>query len=631
MSDFPKKFYFVYFLLKFFVNKHFYPDTFMNSTETTSFETFTKVPVKDKSSGQQVMACVPILSLTSVNFDIDLPQKYTLSNAKSYAHSLKLTDPESLKRIKKMKACFSEQNKIIPFAPPSDEMVITLNHCFNKLTPDLAIIHKMSEKVIHANFFGTELFFSIFSKKCVQTAVEQTTFAPVYTRFLQEVYCGLPTDEQKDILIKEISENVFENAEKNTGKSFFIGCLVSADILDCTKVIELIKTMMRSKTNLCYECVYNILLFAGKKMEECYHKFEDDIINVLTAAVGNTDIKQRIRFMISDLLDARSNGWEVTSLIQNIVIVDESDEQNEKKEKEGTIDDMYDHSYLREYLSSESLPTKIDERVILDIMLSLELSSITDYDDGISILSALNDEFGEKFMSICIRCLNKSREIVDTPDNVRDFPYCVRTVGAIFCNLIVSLNVNPQIFGTDEFPFHIDVFTGMVDEFDRTNKISVLKKSEYLTSFKFRPKTYPHSYIVSELSDISLVGIFPLYSSMYDLFSMISNEEDPKTVAKFINIDLERSIVKSTAFIEYVTEIIVIQRPAKYQCLLELVSHRPMEALSHIECIGEFFKWKPEQVAAIIRNMSKLIRAELTTFKALELRPFHKIVCKYIE
>jgi hypothetical protein len=602
----------------------------MNSSEAVLPETYTKGKKRVKSSSPQSMACVPILSFTGVSFDIDIRQNYTLSAAKSYAHGFKLTDPESLKKIEKMKAYFNEQNQKT-FAPPSDEMILTLNQCFNKLTPDLKVIHKMSEKIIHANFFGTQLFFSLFAKNIVQTAVSQMAFAPVYVRFLQEVYCGLPTEEQKETLRKEIEQNVLTDAENNIGKSFFISCLVSADLIDVVKVIQLLITMMKKKTNLGYECIYNILLFAGEKMERCYPKFEEEVIDGLYAAVGNTDIKQRIRFMISDLLDARNDGWKVDSLIQNIVIVPESDSSENDEKQKPKHDESFDHSILREYISSGCIPKRIDARIITTIMVSLELSSLSEYDKGIPILNDLRNEFKDKFMSICISCLNKSKEIVDTPDNVRDYPYCVKTVGAIFCHLVVSLGVDPMIFGSESFPFNIDVFTGMVDEFDRTNNLDVFNSNQYLSSFKFRPQTYPHSYIVSELNETSLVGIFPLYNSMYELFCMIVDEEDPEAVSKFVNIDLERSIVKSTSFIEYVTEIIVIQRPAKYQCLLELISHRPMESLSHVECIGEFFKWKPEQVAAIIRNLSKLIRAELPVFKELELRPFHKIVCKYIE
>ena len=84
-----------------------------------------KTKVKAKRSGKITTSHMSNLILTSVNIDYVLHQIYSLNQVKSFKHDKKL-----LKKSKKLEY-FNEQNQK-PFAPPSDEMLIMINHCLNK-------------------------------------------------------------------------------------------------------------------------------------------------------------------------------------------------------------------------------------------------------------------------------------------------------------------------------------------------------------------------------------------------------------------------------------------------------------------------------------------------------------------
>ena len=619
---------------------------------------------------------IPPLQISHIEIDYhsDPGSKYTLQTAKSFRHELKLNDPESIKKYNKFKKILNDHIKNVTFAPPSDDMIVILNQSLNRLTANIDVIHKNSEKLIHSYFFGTEKFISKFSEMIVESAVNQTAFVQVYTRFYQEIYIGLPTKEQKDLLVKETTKLIFDSPEKSIGKSFFIGSLLSAQILDYKPVIELVKKMLNMKQTETYETLFNLLIFAGPVLDEKYDNFEEDVVNELITAACNTDIKQRVRFLLSDLLDARADNWNLSSLLQNIVQIQETSknqkiekqkgktnknktsnkkkqntqanqfkpvvkEDNEKiteietisskdEEIEEDMNDIFNDSNLRSYILDNYIPKIWTKEYTIDIMVSLELSSMSDYEKGIKIFNEFKND--KQFITHCIECLREAEKKVNYPHIKYDFPYCVKTAGSIFAQLVTNCGIDPTIIGSSEFPFELDVFTGFLDELDRIGRLDVVENNEYFTSIKFKPQIFPHSQLLYDLSEMNLTFIFPLYDAMLTLFHMIEEEKQEDEIKKFINNDIDEKIAKNPMFIEFITEIIVIQRPSKYQCLLTFMARRPMETLAHIESLGEFYTWNERQVAAQIRKLSELIHADLQEFKKIQLRPFHQKVIVYL-
>ena len=621
----------------------------------------------------QKFESITTLSITSMSVDfVTQPKlKYNLQKVKSFRHQLTLSDPDSVRKFNKFKKILDDFKKNSTFAPPSDDMVVILNQSLNKLTANVDVIHKFSEKIIHSYFFGTEKFILQFAEFIITSAVNQTAFVQIYTRFLQEIYIGLPTKEQKDLLMNQMSKILFDSPEKSIGKSFFIGCLLSAQLIDYKPVFELVKNMLKMKETDVYEALFNLLIFAGPVLDEKCNDFEEDVVNELITAACNTDIKQRIRFLLSDLLDAREDNWNVSGLLQNIIQIQETskiqkqqsemkakqskskktqkvpihsfnplhvnDNENDAKEKDGgknTQEDdeddefNYDNSLLKAYILDHSLPRIWNKRCTVNIMVSLELSTMAEYEKGIMIFDELKDD--KDFLSTCIECLNEAKKRVNHPKIISEFPYCVTTVGSIFAQLVTTCGIDPKIIGTDSFPFELSVFGGFVDELARIDRLDILENNDYFTTIKFKPQIFPHSQLLNELRDMNLTYIFPVYDVMNTLFHMIEEEKPKEEIKKFINNDLDAKMAKDPMFIEFLTEIIVIQRPAKCQCLLEFMARRPMETLAHIESLGEFYKWKPQQTAALIRKVSELIHADLNEFKKIELRPFHKTVINYL-
>ena len=569
------------------------------------------------------MALVPMLKINPQKKKRKSP-KYTLEIAKSFYHELKLTDEKSLKAIEEMEMFKKNQFKIIAaFKEPKDEIIFEIRHCMNKLTADVEVITRNADKIIHSNFFGTELFIEIFSQLIVESAINQFAFVQVYTRFLQEIFLGMPTDEQKKILITEIYKIIFDKPEKSPHKAFFIGCLVPAQLVDPGRVLEIVKKLLSNVNTETMEALFHLMIFSGKALEEKYDDFED-IVSEMTSAACNTDVKQRVRFQLLDLLDVRMNGWETGSLMPNLVTL--QDEQPERKEHRP---DGIDMSILREYVKGGSVPETWTEKSTYDLMYSLCVSSFGEYENGVNIIHELVGRKDAAFTENAIPSLRKVSDDVDDQSILQEFPYAVKTAGAIFVQLVLN-GFDVNLFGTDEFPFKLGVFSGIVSEADRINRADILSSSMYMKELKFLPALHSHSQIVSELDEINMTDAWPVYDAMNTLFKMIMNDESVDVVSKFLNVYLNQRIAKNPFLVEFITEIVVIQRPTKYQCFIEFIAKRPIEALSHIETIGEFFKWKPEQTAANIRKLSGLIHCDIERFKALSSRDFHDVIVKYL-
>lgn len=112
------------------------------------------------------------------------------------------------------------QNKFVPkvqqFKGPEDECLAYIILSHNKISPSVDKICQLADKMIHSIYFGTEHFLEMFAKVMLNFATEQSTFAPLYTRFLQEIYEGLPTHEQKDALLGNITNKVLESAQNQS-------------------------------------------------------------------------------------------------------------------------------------------------------------------------------------------------------------------------------------------------------------------------------------------------------------------------------------------------------------------------------------------------------------------------------
>ena len=652
----------------------------INSSET-SLDNETLLAKRGENAGKsmkktQKFETVTTLSITTMSVDFDAqPQfKYKLQKVKSFKHGMKLTDPDSIRKYNKFKNILQEF-KNGTFAPPSDDMVVVINQSLNRLTGNVEMIHKTSEKIIHSYFFGTDKFIDLLSESIVTSVINQTAFVQVYTRFLQEIYIGLPTEEQKSLLMNKISKILFESPEKNIGKSFFIGCLLSAQLIDYKPVFELVKNMLKMEETNVYETLFNLLIFAGPVLDEKCEDFEEEVVNKLVMAACNQDIKQRVRFLLSDLLDAKADNWNVSSLLQNIVQIQETSKiqkqeaemkKMKKKEKakqekktavhsfnpqikdhekidsklnkeinedEDDEDDIDSNgSLLNSYLKSRSLPKIWNKRCTTNIMTSLiMIEDIPTFNKGVMIFNEPKLKNDKKFLSTCVECLNEAKKKVNHPNIISKYPYCMEIVGSVFAELVRYCDIDPTLLGSPIFPFEISIFIGFVDELKRIDRLDIIEYNEYFTNYLFKPPILPHSQLLYELDAMNLADVFPIYNAMLDLFQMIEEEKPKEDIKKFINNDLDDKIAKSPMFTQFLTEIIVIQRPPKCQCLLDFMARRPMVTLAHIESLGEFYHWKPQQTAAQIRKVSELIHADINKFINMELRPFHKEVVKYLQ
>lgn len=570
---------------------------------------------------------VPMISLEQEenNDEEDYPV-YTLEQVKSFWHPYKLTDPESLKRLEQMNYYRTHMNDPIEpeskFKAPEDQMIYSINHSINKLTANIDKIRKTADKMIHELYFGTERFINEFSKIIVESAILQTPLAVVYTRFIQEIYLGLPTPDQRKLLLEKLNDVVFDHPEKSSAKAFFLGCLVSADLADKPKVFEIVNLLIKEGTTESYEVLFNLLIYSGQKLEKTFSAF-DEVISAITEAACNTNIKQRVRFMLMDLLEEREANWKIGKLIPNLVHVEDS------KEDEQELSGI-DGSILRTYVLEHNLPSKfISENQIYSLLFSLTIASMKDYEIGICALKELVDRKEKLFMDKCIVNLQKVKINADTEDILVDYPYAVRTVGAIFAQLLV-LGFDPKLFGSEVFPYDVIVFIGILEELLGIERTDIIQKNPYLAELKFLPALHSHSQVVAELLDFDLTDIYPVYEAMRTIFQMINSDEDPESVKNYLSNDLDKNVFKSTNLIEFVTEFFVIHKPKRYQCLLEYIAKKPLESLKHVETIGELYQWKPEQIAANIRRLADLIKAPIDDFRNKKIRPFHDIVVKYL-
>ncbi|EAY18734.1 MIF4G domain containing protein [Trichomonas vaginalis G3] len=570
---------------------------------------------------------VPMISIAEEPVTDDNIPTYTLEMVKSFNHSLKITSPDFLKKLEQMKYYRIHQNDPVEantpskFKAPADQMIYNINHYINKLTADIETIKKMADKMIHELYFGTEKFITSFLNIIVDTATIQSPFAMIYTRFLQEIYIGLPTTDQKTFFRNKLAEFLYNEENLSSSRAFFIGCLTSADLTDKSRVFEIVKQLTNDGGQDSYEILFNLLIYSGQKLENTFPDF-DQIISSITEAACNTSIPQRVRFMLMDLLEEREANWKIGKLLPNFVHVDDS------KESEQELSGV-DASILRSYITERSLPSKFTEHQLYSLLFSLAIASMKNYEIGIGALKELANRKEKVFKDKTIILLQKVKLNADKEDVLIDYPYAVRTIGAIFGQLII-LGFKPELFGSDLFPYDIIVFIGLLEELVGIDRIDIITNSPYLYNLKFLPDLHSHSQVISELVDFDLTDIYPVYDAMKTIFQMINDDEPPELVMKYLFNDLDKSIFKSTYLVEFVTEFMVIHKPQKYGCLMTYIAKRPLESFAHIESIGEMYQWKPEQIAANIRRLARLINAPLDEFKKLKLRPFHDIVVKFI-
>ncbi|EAX90261.1 hypothetical protein TVAG_099470 [Trichomonas vaginalis G3] len=566
-------------------------------------------PNKMPKSKPPNTAYVPELQISEFQIDFaNIPIKFDLNQVKSFQHHLKVTSKDVLEEIEAMKKLILQARK---FAPPDDKILFAINQILNKITTKSDKIVKSSMDLINEDYFGSESFIETFSSKLLATSTEQNALSRVYARFLHIIIDNLPTIKQREDLYELINQGLLENTELTNGSFQFIGCLLTEGLIQISQILKIFNRLKNDLTERNVEGIYYLFRCCFHYMNENYSDFKKDLTKIINLVKQLTNVRSQVKFLMYDFQDEFSANKITGYLDRNVNSIEETILTDIPPETKSSL-------ILSKFINTNEIPTRWNTQMTFDYFASLLMSPNKDFTKGLGLIPILIQSDNLIFKESSLKEIKKLEKIS------RKFESGLNKIGAIYANLYVLGcidDLNKNIF--DNY-----IFVGFIGELRRINKTQMIQNTDFFLEYAFLPKLRSHSQIVSDLEEFGIIDMFPLYADMKLIFDIIRKGEDEKLIINILK--KEHSEQEKVLLVEYLTEIIVIQRPAEYNVLLQYIYRRPIHSLKHIEVIGELFEWKPEQTATSIYKLAALILYDIEEFKNTSGNEYHNDVSKFL-
>ena len=589
--------------------------------------TMTVAPTRPHAALQKAVA-QPRLSLVLMPVSWDycttypaLPRKavvYDLAEMKEkrHGHKVQLESVAALKReIERYKANFQPKplrKTVLPKqeSPEHSE----LNLCLNKLTPVtfddvLARIKELIPKM--------PMFTEYFVAKVIELGVCQMAFVPMYVTMAQEV-AKVVGDRVKECL----EETAFEERKNTTGHMYLLGCLAAAGLISLERVFELLKRLAEEETEESLVDLFYLAMNAGKAVEA---KFPEaaDVFDSLK------HLKKEHKFMVqvylSDLLEARENGWRTENLMPKIYASKSEDAHDDAIEANGM-------RILQEYIHEQTLHRYFSPRMARDVMIAMAMGTPKLFREASNIFAEIEQK---KYLTgkNARDALQETLKTVSDKEILVDCPRAVMNCGAIFALLVKAGLCQFTLFGNGAvFPFEPSFFRGFLMEAEVQNMYDMVCESPWMAQLRFMPAIFSHLKMTLLMSESDMITCWPAYDAMACISQAMNDGAQPDEVKEIIENEIEESIVNSLQFAQFATEMIVMWKPQEYlPVFLSVVRKHIDKSLYHIERIGQLHHWTIMEIAREIAGLADCLDYNIANWKVNYGSTLHMQVVKQLQ
>ena len=589
--------------------------------------TMTVAPTRPRAALQKAVA-QPRLSLVLMPVSWDycttypaLPRKvvvYDLAEmkAKRHNHKVNLDSVTALKlSIERYKANYQPKplrKTILPQqeSPEHSE----LNRCLNKLTPVTfdGVLAKIKDLIPKMPTF-TEYFVA----RVIELGVSQMAFVPMYVTMVQEVV-KVVGESVKDCL----EEAAFEERKNATGHMYLLGCLAGVGLISLERVFEIMKKFATEETEESLVSLFYLAMNAGKAVEVMFPE-ATDMFNSLKHL--KNEHKFMVQVYVSDLLEARENGWRTENLMPKIHASKAEETHDDSIEANGT-------RILQEYVHEQTLHRYFSPRMARDVMIAMAMGTPKLFREASNIFAEIEQK---KYLTgkNARDALQETLKTVSDKEILVDCPRAVMNCGAIFALLVKAGLCHFTLFGDGAvFPFEPSFFRGFLMEAEVQNMYDMVCESPWMAQMKFRPAIFSHLKMTLLMSESDMITCWPVYDAMAYISQAMNDGAQPDEVKDIIENEIEENVVNSLEFAEFATEMIVMWKPQEYlPVFLSVVKKHIDKALYHIERIGQLHHWTILAIAREIAGLADCLDYNIANWKVKNGGTFHMKVVKQLQ
>lgn len=437
-------------------------------------------------------------------------------------------------------------------------------------------------------------FVDLLITKITEMALSQWNFAPLYAMFLQKLIQRYPCGKDlQNVIIKMCIDK--SNDTFTSSWSLFIGFLGYLGIVPINQIFKILVSKYNEQTNSSLDTIYNISISCGK-IFDLYLNGKEFYNNL-----GNfsKSYSSRYKFMIMDLLEARENNWDTYKLLPK-----EYCQQNILKIKDNSF--IYDiEKILHDFIHEKLIFIDWSKEMLCKLMITLTKKSETDYLMNFKFIEELKFQHFLNKENV-IQVITDTYEIMSNSDD----HFNKERFGSLIMKLIILELYEFQEFGKS-IPYDHLILYGFLKEAIDSGNDYLVSKSQWMNEGNFLPKLYSYLDICNALDNSGFIGLLPLYDDMCSIYYYVKESKD--NLKNMIDEEFfEESLYKSTTFIEFMTELLVIMKPIKYKFLYNYISNDMIHALDFIEKIGGYYKWTTENTVKEIKEIVKLLNYDLS-------------------
>ncbi|OHT02670.1 hypothetical protein TRFO_30167 [Tritrichomonas foetus] len=486
----------------------------------------------------------------------------------------------------------------------------------------------------------------------------------------RNTFCHTIQTNSRDAVKKELQSNAKFASEAAVGSSSFYGFLANRDFLPIQSVFDLVIEGLQDPTPLHIEIVRQLLLPAGKKIDEKIPESKTKIFDVLVSISKNKEIPGSVRYPLLDLLEARSNNWDIKELVHHIVsaktlsaaasssvhpsatqkgyqkeqkptitagsnafaaLMHDDEDDEEFYEEEEELGDFDGEDMVRRYVVDNEISPSWRKSYVGELFFAIALRPEKDIRRAMNLLQELNEnnDFVDNeaaFQAICDtaqRCF--SEEVMEK------LPNAISNCGSIFARLC-SLNCVSVDQFADVFPlenYKVNIVISFLKEIVKVKKTTLLRESEFWNQYKWRPENCNHLEIAQQFADFEnsdiLFDLFPLYDFIMNLFDAIdltvnpeeNNDEDEAPNLESVLEEIPPDVLSMPAFAIGAIEILVhyIDNMSFFETVLPSLKENELSILLWVEQYGIREYRDVDTVVKLIKQVAKCGKFNIDSFK----------------
>lgn len=548
------------------------------------------------------------------------PLCYSIAQALAYRHNIKLKN----EKIDDLFASIENRNNFLQQGAQGQHTITKIEKMENPLHSELiGILNKLTED----NFSKMVQQIKVIVPKCTDfcdffadvvttNASNQWNFVPLYAQLIINISSFL----KSSAFTTRLHDICFSRDKINPNIGFLIGCLART-VFSSQDIYSLSLSLFNERTEISLETLYNLMLQGGQHLDSINPEGKLFLENLNSE---KKNIKPtRLRFLFTDLLEARANCWNTEHLMPK--------SKRTAQETKPIQDENRGSRILNEFVTENVVCSYFSAQMTRDLFIALIEVSKSKFSAGCKIFKILKQKklINEK---TAVQELRETFSMIIDIQYLCDFPNARQRFGALFANLVDAGIVQLTMFGSSSaIPFELNVFSGILNEASEIGITDTIKNSPWMSGLRFRPDRFSHLQLVDVIRNSELVECWPVYDAMASVIYLLEDNEEPEVLQEMLNSEYDKSIIKSKDFSEFIGEFLVIYKPIKWTpVLISYIQNYMNDVLIHIERIGELHQWTVSETASQIEGLASVSDFDLQKFKRLKGRINHTKICHHL-